>query len=118
MTQTITWILQSEIRTGMLASLKELVIEMTEATHQDEPDALVYEYYIDAEGATCHILERYADSEAALLHLKNFAAFEKSFMAALKPVRMTVYGSPDEKTRQALTRMGSKFYDFEAGFAR
>lgn len=64
MPNTISWNLQLSVRDGQLSNARDLMNEMVAATQQ-EPGAQLYERFLSADGKTCHINERFADSELA-----------------------------------------------------
>ena len=119
MSDCIEWLLELDIAEGKLDDLKALAEEMVAATRADEPGALVYEYYIDPDGTRCNVVERYADSAAAMVHLGNFGAkFADRFLAILTPVRFQVHGPASDELRAALSGFGAVHLDQIAGFAR
>ena len=118
MTDTVSWNLQVAIRDGQLDNARALMNEMVTAT-REEPGTLGYEWYLDAAGNTCHIVERYADSDAALVHIANFdARFAPRFMECFEPTSFTVYGNPAEGVRAALEEMGVSYFEWFGGFSR
>ena len=83
-----------------------------------ESGTLDYEWYITDDGSVVHIYERYADSEATLLHLANFGEkFAERFLAAVDPTRFTVYGSPNNEVKEALTAFGPEYLGWLGCFA-
>lgn len=118
MTDTVSWNLQLSVRDGQLENARVLMNEMVNAT-LEEPGTLSYEWYLGAEGDTCHINERYADSAAALAHIANFGAnFAARFMACFEPTSFAVYGNPTEDVRAALAEMGVSYLEWFGGFDR
>ena len=119
MNNEVFWLLELNIKSGEVGTLKALMKEMSDATQADEPGTLNYEWFINADGTTCHIYERYADSAATMIHLENFGAkFAERFMAILEPTRFMVYGNPDDAVKKALEDMGVEFVTPLGGFAR
>ena len=119
MSDNITWIFAAAIKEGELENFKALAAEMIAATEADEPGALNYEWFINDDASTCHILERYADSDAALVHLGNFGKkFAGNLMSMVKPKGMTVYGSPSDELSAALANLGATIMPTIGGFAR
>jgi len=102
-----------------LENWKALMAEMVEATHANEPGALAYEWFIDADGSTCHLYERYLDSDAVMVHLGTFGSrFAGRFMALASPSQMFVYGDPDDRVREAVAGMGPMHLGPLGGFSR
>ena len=115
----VYWVLEGGVKEGKLDDLKGLISEMVTATKENEPGALHYEFSLNEDGTRCNVQERYADSEATLTHLKNFGDnFAGRFMDALEIKRFTVYGNPDEQTRNALDGLGASYMVPADGFVR
>ncbi|MEM7114863.1 MAG: antibiotic biosynthesis monooxygenase [Chloroflexota bacterium] len=119
MSDQVYWMLETKINDGQMDNLKALMAEMVEATQANEPGTLNYEWSITADGQSCHIFERYADSEATLIHLGTFGkVYAARFMSILQPTSMMVYGNPNEATREALKGVGGVFMTAIGGFSR
>ena len=119
MSNPVFWILQCKINDDQLENLKELMVEMVNATQADEPGALIYEWYISADEKYCHFYECYADSAAALVHLGNFnTKFGKQFWTCLSPTSTIVYGDPSKVLRKAMENAGARFMEPLGGFKR
>lgn len=118
MSNTISWNLQMSVREGRLNDARNLMSEMVAAT-QKEPGARGYEWFLSADGKTCHINERYADSEATVIHLGNFGAkFADRFLACFEPTSFSVYGEPSAQARAALDGFGAIYLGWLGGFNR
>jgi len=92
------WMLEMQVVEGREADTRALMSEMVAATQANEPGTLNYEWSFSADGRLCHLYERYADSEAALIHNRTFEAkFAARFFELLKPTRFTFYGSPSRE---------------------
>lgn len=119
MTGHVYWIFDLEIKEGVYDAFEALMKEMVEATKADEPGALNYEWSVSEDKKTCHILERFESSEAALIHMGNFGSkFAGRFMEVLKPKKITIYGHPSEKVLNGLSRMGAVHMPSVGGFSR
>ncbi|WP_169054199.1 antibiotic biosynthesis monooxygenase [Nitratireductor sp. XY-223] len=119
MTATVGWFIEAEIKEGQRDSLKELIVEMSDRSENNEPGTLVYEWSISEDGTTGHLYERYADSEAALTHLASFGEnFADRFMPLVGTLRMSVYGAPSAALRKELAGMEPRFFERAGGFAR
>ncbi len=119
MSNNVHWILEVAIKDGELDNFKALAEEMSAATKANEPGTLAYEWFVSADGKTCHIYERYADSAATMVHLGSFGAnFAERLLAIAEPKRFDVYGNPDDQVRAALAGFGAVHFDQVAGFAR
>lgn len=119
MGEHIGWVLEMDIQQGRAGDVAPLVTEMVNATRAQEPGALVYEYFLNADKSRCTVIERYADNDAVLTHLENFGSnFAERFFAVFAPVRFAVYGPADEEVRTTLGNMGATFDDRIVGFSR
>lgn len=115
----IEWVLEMNVQDGMTGAVQPLVDEMVAATEANEPGAQTYEYHLTSDGTRCTVLERYADNDAAMVHLQNFGThFAERFLAVFAPVRFTVYGPSDEALRSALAGFGATFESRIGGFYR
>jgi len=119
MSDNVYWVLELTIKPGGLDNFKELMKEMVEATHANEPKTLNYEWTMSEDGQSCHIYERYEDSAATMTHLGTFVEkFAERFMAALEPTRFTVYGNPNDEVKETLSGFGPVYMTPISGFAR
>lgn len=118
MSSTISWNLQMSVREGHLNDARALMSEMVAAT-REEPGAQGYEWFLSEDGKTCHINERYADSEAVIVHLSNFSSkFADRFLACFEPTSLSVYGEPSAQARAALDGLGAAYLGWLGGFNR
>ena len=119
MSAIIEWVLEMRVQEGQAENVQPLLDEMVKATKADEPGALHYEYYMNDDRSTCTVLERYADNDAAMVHLGNFGAkFADRFLAAFAPERFVVYGPANSELKSALAGFGATFQSMTAGFNR
>ena len=119
MTGHVYWMFDLEIKDGAYDTFEALMKEMVEATKANEPGALNYEWSVSEDKKTCHLLERYADSEATMIHMGNFGKnFARRFMEVLKPKSITLYGDPSEEVLKALAPMGPVVMAPVGGFSR
>ena len=119
MSDAVSWVLELNVKDGQLDAFKALAQEMSETTQTDEPGATHYEWFIDDDGNTIHIFERYADSAATMIHLGNFGTkFAERFLACVDPARLMVYGDPSAEVRGALAGFGAAHMTQFNGFAR
>ena len=119
MADDISWMLELSLKPGHEAKLAALVSEMVAATSANEAGTLCYEWSLSLDGATCHILERYADSAAVLTHLGAFGEkFAGRFLEMLTPVRCVVYGSPSPQVKEGLAVLNPVYMRLVGGFNR
>ncbi|MFN9911520.1 MAG: hypothetical protein ACK53L_02980, partial [Pirellulaceae bacterium] len=70
-------------------------------------------------GSIVHIFERYADSDAAMVHIRLFEEqFADRFRALLRPVRVVLIGSPSAELRAALAAFSPLVLEPLVGFHR
>lgn len=114
----VSWDLQLAVKDGQLETFRALMGEMVEHTKQ-ESGALAYEWFVSEDGGAVHIYERYADSDATMVHLGGFGEhFADRFFACVDPTSFSVYGAADERVREAVTPLGAQFLGTFGGFAR
>ena len=119
MSEHVYWMIQAAVKPGQFENLEALMEEMVAATQENEPGALNYEWSISEDRQTCHLYERYADSDATMVHLGNFGKnFAGRFMAALDIKSFVYYGNPNDEVKKALGGSGALHMSPFGGFAR
>ena len=115
---TVSWTLHLDVREGQLENARALMPEMVAGTQQ-EKGALGYEWFLSEDGKTCHLYERYADSEAGLVHVGNFGThFAERFFGCFEPTSFCFYGEPSAELKAALDGFGVAFFRWFGGFHR
>jgi quinol monooxygenase YgiN len=119
MNSHVCWMLEMQVREGRGDDFRALMAEMASATEANEPGTLDYEWSLSADGRTCHLWERYADSAAALVHGAAFGTrYAARFLDVLAPTRLTLYGSPSDEVKAALAPFNPVVMQPAAGFSR
>ncbi len=118
MPHNLSWNLQLTIHEGKTDEFRALATEMA-ASVETEPGTLQYEWFMGEDGHTCHINERYVDSEAAITHIAHFGAnYAERMMAIITPTQFSVYGDPSVAVREALIGFGAVHLKYLTGFRR
>lgn len=115
--QQIHWVLQTSVKDGKIEAFKSVMADMVAAT-KSEDGTLVYEWFLDEANMTCHISERFENSDAVLAHLGGFGAFAERLMDAIDITGLTVYGNPDASVRDAIKDLNPVYFPLADGFAR
>lgn len=119
MNKNVFWIFELTIKEGQLKNLKDLMVEMVDATKANEPGTIAYEWMINEDNTICHIHERYADSEATLAHLSTFVEkYAGRLMETGDATRFEVYGNPSDAVKEALAGFGGVYLTPIGGFVR
>jgi quinol monooxygenase YgiN len=109
MNNQILWVLEVAVKPAQLERFRILMEEMVTSTRA-EPGALSYEWFVSGDGSVVHLVERYADSPAALAHLQTFGErFAGRFLDAVTPTRLTVMGNPSDEAKAALDGFGATY---------
>ena len=96
---------------------QELVSRIVAATSK-ESDTLTYEYVVNEDHTTVHILERYR-AAGLLPHVKEtFAPFADEFLALAKIEKLYVYGEITAEMRATLDSFGAVYLSRFEGFTR
>lgn len=105
----VAWHVELTVKPGQLENFRALTVEMVEFTRRED-GVLSYQRFIEAGSDVVHAYERYADSAAALAHLKNFAArFSARFGTMVERRRFTVFGDASDDLRAFLAPLGAVF---------
>lgn len=116
MSDVVQWVLELTIKQGKHSGFEPLMREMVDSTLRED-GTLAYEWY--REGDVVHLYERYADSDATMVHLQNFGRdFADRFMVLFEVRRFTVYGPASEAVHDALAALGPSYLARVGGFAR
>jgi quinol monooxygenase YgiN len=115
----VAWMFELAVREGREADFRALMGEMAAATERNEPGTLDYEWYVGDDGRRLHLFERYADADAAMIHIGTFGErYAARFFDVLVPERLTLYGAPDERVRGAMAQLAPAVLPRAAGFSR
>jgi len=114
----VSYNLQLTIRDGQQDAFRTVMKEMVAST-KEESGTLVYEWFLAADGTTCHIHERFADTAAYEVHSANFGEkFASRFMPCIEVVGLTVYGNADATAREMMATMNPAYFAGIGGFRR
>lgn len=117
--EQVGWIVELAVKDGKLDALRELADEMVTTTQENEPGTLTYDWHISENGKEVTIIERYADSGAAMIHINTFAEkFSERFSDVADQTRLLAYGNPNDTVRSALSGAGGIFTTPIIGFSR
>lgn len=114
----VSYSLRLEIRDGESDAFHSLMQAMVDSA-KNEVGTLVYEWYLDADGKTCHIHEHFADTAAYRVHSDNFATkFADRFLPMVEIQGMTVFGNADAAARKMLATLSPQYLKAIGGFRR
>lgn len=116
---SVTWVLELDINDGQDEAFRTFVSDMVAATQANEPGTLIYEWSLREDGRHCHVHERYANSDAAMIHLRTFAEhYQSRFFSIFTPVRCLLYGAPTDEVRGILAGLNTQYLAPAGGLAR
>jgi quinol monooxygenase YgiN len=105
------------VKPEVFEEFKALISNIVAATRA-EPGTLVYEYSVNEDHSTVHILERY-DADAVVSHVDTtFVPFGKRFLELCTVTSLVVYGTPDVEVRKRLDPFGAVYMTPFDGFSR
>ena len=112
----VAWMLECTINDR--AALDSVMSDAASAAEANEPGTDIYEWNVSEDGTVLVNYERFADSDAALAHIGGFGAHAERFLATVTPTRLTVFGSPSDAVKEALTAFGPTYTSQIGGFHR
>ena len=113
----ISCLFSLSVKPAEFPEFKALIANIVAAT-STEPDTLVYEYSVNEDNSTVHILERYK-ADAVVSHVDTtFAPFGKRFLELCTVTSLVVYGTPDIEVRKRLDPFGAVYMTPFDGFSR
>ena len=118
MSSAIVTDFQLSIKEGQVEAFKAFVKTMIEVTDANEPNTLVYEWFINEDGTECHLLETFKDSHAFMTHLGNVGHMFETLFGFATMTRAKIYGSPSTELREALDPLGVEYFGHFNGLTR
>lgn len=118
MERHVSWVIELAVKEGQLDAFEELMQEMVEGTSA-EAGTLAYEWYVSEDGTVVHIFEKYADSDAMILHVNGFLEkWAKRYFTSVDATRFIVYGDPSPAAREILDGWNATYLGPWGGFSR
>lgn len=115
----ITWTIECTDDPVDLPQVQQVAEDLSHLCLHKESDTHGYEWSVDPTGTTVHIFERYADSAAAMLHIRLFEErFTERFHALLQPQRVMLIGDPSEELLASLAGLRPLVLRPPVGFHR
>jgi quinol monooxygenase YgiN len=116
---TVHFLVDLTIHEGKFASFESIAQEMIASTQQ-EPGALVYEWYLSVDHKRCRLVETYADSDAVLAHLNGPAVQQgvPKLLESSSITRFEVYGDPGPQAAAMLSKANAEIFANWGGFSR
>ena len=112
----VYWVLTATV--DQMDKFKLLTQKLVAATER-EPGALQFEFSAGSDQKTVDIFERYADSNAALVHQReSFGPFAKEFFALAKLTRWVMYGTFGDEFKKANADFHPIYMSPFGGFVR
>ena len=118
MSSAIVTDFQLSIKEGQVEAFKAFVNTMIEVTDANEPNTLVYEWFINEDGSECHLLETFRDSDAFMTHLGNVGHMFDTLFQFATMTRAKIFGSPSNELQQSLDPLGVEYFGHFNGVTR
>ncbi len=115
----VYFIVDFAITEGKIDEFRAIADEMVAGT-QNEPGALAYEFYVDANQKQGRLIEVYSDSDAALAHCQGRVVQElvPKLLGVSTLTGFSVYGDLNSETADVLRRGGAQLFQTWCGFNR
>jgi quinol monooxygenase YgiN len=105
----VSWLVELAVKQGQLDNFRRLTAEMVESSRR-EAGVLSYQRFVSEDGKSVYAYERYADSTAALAHLRAFEnTFSRRFLDMVDRRQFTVFGNLTDELRMVLDRFGAAY---------
>ncbi len=111
MAQNVRFVVSLTVRDGQLQEFEGVMREMVAGTLQ-EPGALAYDFYFDADKKRCKLFEEYRDAAATLAHLRGPVVTKliPRLLNAAELDAFEVYGDPGREATAILEGFGAAIY--------
>ena len=115
----IYFIVDLNIADGKIDEFQAIAAQMVAGTQQ-EPGALGYEFYFEADARQCRLIEVYSDSDAALAHCKGHVVQQlvPKLLTVSTLAGFSVYGDLTPEAADMLTQGGARLFKTWDGFNR
>jgi len=110
----ITVVALLKIHPGKLDEFKNKVPELIKAVKQNEPGAIMYDWFLNEDAMECTVLETYADTKAVMAHVGNVGELLQQLFE-ISDLSMQVFGNPDPELSKMIQDMGARHYPFFSG---
>lgn len=111
---------QFEIAKGKAKQVRELIQGGVDFVKENESGVLEFDFYINEHETMFCGIEVYRDSEALLMHMRNF--FQVSGWVIQEEIirirRLDVFGNCTHELKQALEPLKANVFEYVTGFTR
>ena len=114
----VGYVIEMTINEGSLDEFKEKAAGYIDGVQANEPDTLVYEWYLAEDGSRALLQEMFTNTDAMLTHLGNVGESLPSLLAIAPITRFEVIGSVTDAAKEALEAFNAVHFPHMAGFTR
>ena len=114
----ISYVIEFTINDGQTDALRSKAEAYIAAAQENEPGTLAYQWYLNADGTTCVLVERFENSGAVMTHLGNIGPSLPELLAVAPITRFEVLGDASDEVRGALADLGAIHFAHLGGFDR
>ncbi len=118
MTDRIRMVAEFTIKPENLAAFKQLVGQIVDLVTHNEPDALSYEWFFNADESVCTILEVYKDVHAVNAHMADVGPTLNEIMAVAPMTLLKVFGAVPDDMKPTVASMGGTVHTPFTGITR
>ena len=104
MSDLIDFQIDLKVTDGQLETFKGLVAEMIPFIKTEEPETLIYNWYISEANHKGTLLERYKNNQAAIKHVNNFVSgkYVERLMSICTFESITILGDASDELKETL----------------
>lgn len=114
----VHWLLEVSIEPSLANNFDQIMRDLVEETDR-ETGTMACEWNFNDDGTLCHIYERFANADAAMIHLGMFGdQFAAQFLSVCSIIDLTILGYASEEVKAALKGFNPTVLHQRAGFAR
>ena len=120
MSDLIDFQIDLKVTDGQLETFKGLVAEMIPFIKTEEPETLIYNWYISEADHKGTLLERYKNNQAAIKHVNNFVTgkYVDRLMSICTFESITILGDASDELKETLKDFTEDFRNYIGGFIR
>jgi len=120
MSDQIDFQIDLKVADGQLENFKGLVAEMISFIKTEEPETLIYNWYISEANHKGTLLERYKNNQAAIQHVNNFVSgkYVDRLMSICTFESIIILGDASDELKETLKVFTEDFRIHIGGFVR
>lgn len=105
----LTAVARIRIHDGHLEEFEAAAARCLDGVRERDEGTLQYDWYLNADGTECIVIERYRDSDAVMNHMANIGE-EMAELSAVADVSINALGEPSSRLMEASEGLDIEYF--------